>query len=77
MAKYSKLPADVTVMVVDYNLSSSGQAPIYAFAAFRITAIADSPGNYLQGSFVKSNVSSGSSGIGPFFGTYTPPRLAY
>jgi len=75
--QYPSLPVDVTVMVVNYNLSTSGSAPIYAFAGFRITAIVDGSGKYIQGSFVNSEVSSGASGIGPFFGTYTPPRLAY
>ena len=75
--QYPRLPVDVTVMVVNYNLSTSGSAPIYAFASFRIKAIEDGSGKYIQGSFVKSEVSSGASGIGPFFGTYTPPRLAY
>jgi hypothetical protein len=74
-AKYPSLPVDLTLAVVNTNLAS-GSTPIYAFAGFRITAIQGAPG-YLRGSFVSSSVSSSSSGIGPFFGAYTPPRLAY
>ncbi|MES2977141.1 MAG: pilus assembly protein TadG-related protein [Pseudomonadota bacterium] len=75
--KYPNLPVDVTVMVVDYNLSTQGQTPIYAFAGFRITDIKGGSGKYIEGHFIKSAISSGSSGVGPFFGSYTPPRIAY
>ena len=53
------------------------QQEIYAFASFQITVNGGVKNKYIEGSFVGINTSSGSSGIGPFYGTYTPPRLAY
>jgi Flp pilus assembly protein TadG len=77
-AKYPTPPgADVAVLVVDTtDLSSKGQAPIVAFAGFHIDDIQGGSGKYIEGHFIPSMVSTGGSGIGPFYGTYTPPRLA-
>ncbi|MDO9279771.1 MAG: pilus assembly protein TadG-related protein [Polaromonas sp.] len=55
----------------------NGRQEIYAFASFQITVNGGVEKKYIEGSFVGINTSSGSSGIGPFYGTYTPPRLAY
>lgn len=79
--KYPVLPADVTVVVVDQSSDlSKGPAPIVAFAGFRIDVIKGSSGQnpkfYIEGHFTKGVTTSGSSGIGPYYGTYTPPRLA-
>ncbi len=55
----------------------NGRQEIYAFASFQITVNGGVEKKYIEGRFVGINTSSGSSGIGPFYGTYTPPRLAY
>lgn len=76
--KYPTPPgADVTVLVVDTaDLTNKGEAPIVAFAGFRITDVQGGSGKYIQGHFIPSFITPGSGGIGPFYGTYTPPRLA-
>jgi hypothetical protein len=78
---YSRFPtppgADVSVIVVDTaDLTNKGQAPIVAFAGFHISDIQGGSGKYIQGHFIPNFITPGSGGIGPFFGTYTPPRLA-
>ena len=77
-AKFPTPPgADVSVVVVDTaDLSQKGQAPIVAFAGFHIDDIQGGSGKFLQGHFIANFITPGSGGIGPFFGTYTPPRLA-
>lgn len=78
-AKYPTPPgADITVLVVDLatDLTNKGQAPIVGFAGFHIDDIKGGSGKYIQGHFIKGATTSGSSGIGPYYGTYTPPRLA-
>lgn len=77
-AKYPTPPgANVTVVVVDSSdLSTKGTAPITAFAGFHISDVQGGSGKYIQGHFIPSTVAPGS-GIGPFYGTYTPPRLAH
>lgn len=78
-AKYPTPPgADVTMVVVDTtDLSTMQQAPIVAFAGFHIDDIKGGSDKYIQGHFIPSSVTSGGSGIGPFYGTYIPPRLGY
>jgi hypothetical protein len=86
-AKYPTPPgADVTIVVVNApgnELSIQGPLPVVAFAGFHIDDIKSTggspsnPGFYIQGHFIPANVTSGGSGIGPFYGTYTPPRLGY
>ena len=78
--KYPVPPgADVTVVVVDRpnGLNQLGPAPIIAFAGFRITDIRGGSQKYIQGHFIQGMTTSGSSGAGPYYGTYTPPRLAH
>jgi len=78
--RFPNLPTDVSVLVVD-NADLSHLPPdgrelaITAFAGFRLTDIRGASDKYIQGHFIPTSVTSGSSGIGPFFGTYTPPRL--
>jgi hypothetical protein len=72
--------ADVLVPVVNYptGLDSVGSSiPIVAFAMFHITDIQGGSGKYIQGYFKGGLSVSGSSGIGPSYGSYTPPRLAF
>ena len=77
-AKYPTPPgADVSVIVVNVSdLSNKGQAPIVAFAGFHIDDVQGGSSKYMQGHFIPNFITPGSGGIGPFFGTYTPPRLA-
>lgn len=71
---------DVLIAVIDVPTlkdSTNAAFPIIAFASFHITDV-NKQGNksFIQGHFIKGAVAGGSSGIGPFYGTYTPPRLA-
>lgn len=77
-AKYPTPPgADVSILVVDAaDLKNKGTTAIVAFAGFHITEIQGGSGKYLQGHFIPNFITPGASGVGPFFGTYTPPRLA-
>ncbi len=71
---------DVLVPVVNYptGLDSVGTSiPIVAFAMFHITDVQGGSGKYIEGYFKKGLSVGGSSGIGPSYGSYTPPRLAY
>jgi Flp pilus assembly protein TadG len=73
--------ADVTVVVVDYpdlshlDPTTGRQLEIVAFAGFRITDIKGGSDKYMEGHFIPSTVTAGG-GIGPFYGSYTPPRIA-
>lgn len=72
--------ADVLVPVVNYPSGLDGvksSIPIVAFALFRITAIQGGSGKYIQGYFKSGQTVGGTSGVGPSYGVYTPPRLAY
>jgi hypothetical protein len=72
--------ADVLVPVVNYPSGLDGvgsSIPIVAFALFRITAIEGGSGKYIQGYFKGGQTVVGTSGVGPSYGVYTPPRLAY
>jgi len=67
---------DISMIVVDTtDLSTKGQATVVAFAGFHIDNIEGGSGKFIQGHFISNLITSGS-GIGPFYGTYTPPRLA-
>ena len=70
--------ADVTVPVVNQpaGWSTNTQAPIVAFAGFHINDIQGGSSKYIQGHFIQGISTGGSSGVGPYYGTYTPPRLA-
>ena len=69
---------DVTLLVVDLpnGLNAKGPASIVAFAGFHIDDVQGGSGKYIQGHFMKSITTAGSSGIGLSYGAYTPPRLA-
>lgn len=84
--------ADVTLAVINQakGLNAVGSTPVVGFAGFRITVIRDgSDGSqggsdksqgksdqYIQGQFIQNTTTAGASGVGAYFGTYTPPRLA-
>ena len=77
---FDKYPAgsEVTVVVVDMpsGLNDHGAVPIVGFAGFQITDIKGGSDKYIQGHFIPALPASGSSGVGPSYGAYTPPRLA-
>ena len=81
-SKYPTPPgADITLPVVDESLDLTNRpAEITAFAAFHIDEIKGSigpnPKFYIEGHLINNFTTSGSSGAGPYYGTYTPPRLA-
>jgi Flp pilus assembly protein TadG len=79
--RYPTLPVDVMVPVVNppagLNDVTKTFQPIVAFAAFRIDAIENGSKPYIQGHFIKGSITSGTSGIGPYYGVFTPPRLAH
>lgn len=70
---------DVSVVVVDDGaLNTHGHTQkIIAFGGFHISDI-DPQGahSYIQGSFINGTITSGGGGVGPFYGSFTPPRLA-
>ena len=71
--------ADIYMPVVDYPAGLDGvksRLPIIAFAGFHIVDIQGGSEKYIQGHFIKGKTMSGSSGIGPYYGIYTPARLA-
>ncbi len=77
-AKFPSPPgADVALIVVNtLDLTNKGQVAVVAFAGFHIDDIQGGSGKYLKGHFIANYIAPGSGGIGPFYGTYTPPRLA-
>jgi len=53
-------------------------SPIVAFAAFNITAVnRQGKVKYVSGSFVGNAKIPSSGGVGPYYGAYVPPRLAW
>ena len=78
-AIYRDVPTGVTVILpVAQQIISKTYVPIVAFAAFRIDASVGGSGKYLQGHFVGGfRIPAASSGIGPNYGAYVAPRLAY
>ena len=62
-------------VVISDDLSVKGEAPVSAFAAFRITDSVGGNSKYIQGHFLES-VTCGGFGTGPSYGAYAPPRLS-
>jgi len=82
LLKTYPMPAgvDVLVPVVDYPTGLDGvktSIPIVAFAVFHITDIQGGSGKYIEGYFKGNQTVTNTSGVGPSYGAYTPPRLAY
>jgi hypothetical protein len=76
-SKYPTPPgADVTLAVIDDPLLAKSSPAIVAFAGFHIDDVQGGSGKYIEGHFIQGAVTGGASGIGPYYGTYTPPRLA-
>jgi hypothetical protein len=78
-AQYPTPPgADVTLAVVNQadGLDKVGSTPVVGFAGFHITDIRGGSDKYIQGQFIQGATTAGASGVGAYFGTYTPARLA-
>lgn len=76
---YSSIPTGVTVIVpVATQISSSTYVPIVAFAAFHIDGSYGDSSKYIQGHFVGGyTMPTQGSGVGPNYGGYVAPRLAF
>jgi len=76
---YSSVPTGVTVvMPVGTNVSTSGNTPIVAFAAFYIDSSTGGNDKYISGHFVAGyKIPTQASGIGTGYGSYVAPRIAY
>ena len=78
-AQYPTPPgADISLAVVNQadGLDKVGSTPVVGFAGFHITDIQGGSQKYIQGHFIRGATTAGASGVGAYFGTYTPPRLA-
>jgi Flp pilus assembly protein TadG len=75
---YSSVPTSTVVYVpiVSTIPNSSAYEPIVAFAAFYIDSFAGGSSKYIQGHFLTGYDIPQSSGVGPNYGAYVPPRLA-
>lgn len=79
-SKYPNPPgADVFMPIIDspaLNSTTTTSQPVIAFAPFHIDDIQGGSNKYIQGHFINGKTTGGSSGVGPYYGTYTPARLA-
>ncbi|RXZ36343.1 pilus assembly protein TadE [Oxalobacteraceae bacterium CAVE-383] len=75
---FGSIPTQAVVYVpIVSNIVSGSYAPIVAFAAFYIDASVGGSGKYIQGHFLTGYEIPQSSGVGPYYGAYVPPRLAF
>jgi Flp pilus assembly protein TadG len=75
---YSSVPPSTVVYVpIVLNVNTSTYEPIVAFAAFYIDSVAGGSSKYIQGHFLTGYPIPQSSGVGPYYGAYVPPRLAF
>jgi hypothetical protein len=70
------LLSDTLYVPIVSNISSSTYEPIVAFAAFYIDGVGTPSQKYIQGHFLTGYDIPQSSGVGPNYGAYVPPRLA-
>ncbi|PTB18739.1 pilus assembly protein TadE [Trinickia symbiotica] len=76
---YTSVPTNVTVLMpVASQIYNKSYVPVVAFAAFHIDGSYGGSSKYIQGHFVGGfKIPAQASGIGPNFGGYVAPRLAY
>jgi len=70
---------DIFMPVIDYPDGLNGATsmiPIIGFASFHIDAIKGGSDKYIEGYFNLGMTIGGFSGTGPYYGAYTPARLA-
>ena len=74
----SSVPVGATVVLpVVTQSSTKSYVSIVAFAAFAIDASVGGSGKYIMGHFVTGNkVPATVSGVGPYYGVYSSPKLA-
>ncbi len=74
---YNSVPTNTVVYLpIVSSVTSSNLEPIVAFAAFYIESAAGGSSKYIQGHFLAGYDIPQSSGVGPNYGAYVPPRLA-
>ncbi|KVX08633.1 pilus assembly protein TadE [Burkholderia ubonensis] len=75
---YTSVPVGTTVVLpVVTQTATSTYVPVVAFAAFHIDVSLGGTYKYIQGHFVAGVKMTGvASGVGPYYGVYSPPRLA-
>lgn len=75
---YSSVPSNVDVLVPVVDDATSDAHPIVAFAAFHIDSANGANDKYILGHFIAGyKIASVGGGVGPYYGAYIPPRLAY
>ncbi|MDB5774077.1 MAG: pilus assembly protein TadE [Herbaspirillum sp.] len=75
---YSSVPNNTVVYVpIVSSVATGTYEPIVAFAAFYIDGVAGGSDKYIQGHFLTGYTIPQSSGVGPDYGAYVPPRLAF
>ncbi|WP_133664011.1 TadG family pilus assembly protein [Paraburkholderia sp. BL10I2N1] len=75
---YSSVPTHTVIYVpIVSNIVTKSFEPIVAFAAFYVDSSVGGRDKYIQGHFLTGYDIPQSSGIGPNYGGYVPPRLAY
>jgi Flp pilus assembly protein TadG len=75
---YPNLPVIVYIPVVSDVTPGTSNVPVVAFAAFQITAVnKNGSHSYIEGNFVANQKIPGAGGVGPYYGAYVPPRLAW
>ena len=73
---YSSVPLNTVIYVpIVSNIVSDTYEPIVAFAAFYIDDIGTPSQKYIEGHFLTGYDIPQSSGVGPNYGAYVPPRL--
>jgi Putative Tad-like Flp pilus-assembly len=74
---YSYVPVNIDVLIPVVTQVTSGTAAIVGFAAFHIDSSTGANSKYIQGHFITGyKITTGSAQAGPYYGAYTPPRLA-
>lgn len=74
---YSSVPIHTVVYVPIVSTIATGTyEPVVAFAAFYIDDSVGGSGKYILGHFLAGYTIPQSSGVGPNYGAYVPPRLA-
>jgi Flp pilus assembly protein TadG len=73
---YSSVPLNTVIYVpIVSSIVSGSYEPIVAFAAFRVDDIGTPSQKYIEGHFLTGYDIPQSSGVGPNYGAYVPPRL--
>lgn len=75
---YSSVPSNTVIYVpIVSKIVTKTFQPIVAFAAFYVDYAVGGSGKYISGHFLTGYNIPQSSGVGPGYGGYVPPRLAF